>query len=377
MKGLPIIIAALSSLVGTCQKFKSNSREEIFEKCNLQRYQDTPNDDRDSNGNDTKIGLAIHVYRFLGIEDTEESMDIIGNAIVTVNVPCLKNIYQNVSWPKHKKKLSHENAENYWRPNLIHANSLGSNSLESDSFEKHFVMDMENGFLHYSFWGRFRSFCNLDLKLFPFDKQTCPLVFVFYDAFILQLGEIRVYRSHEAMRQNANWMQLDQVDSLQQLTNLNIDTSDFNKTGRVIIWMSYKRLSNYYIVNLILPSIVLCILELASFLIPADSSDRCTFAATIMLSLFLLHSQTLSYLPQTPKPLLAAYYIILEIAFATTCTIYSAAMLYLITNVPKMKQNLRKTEPLWKIVDKISASFALFSLFLINITTAALFDLVF
>ena len=134
----------------------------------------------------------------------------------------------------------------------------------------------------------------------------------------------------------------------------------------IAVVLEFQRISYYYVVNLFVPGFILCLLLLASFFINAETAERSTFAATIMLSMFLLHSQTLSYLPKTPQPLVAATYVLCEIGFATFITIYSAIFHFFIQNFKSLKKMKIKTFKLTILIDLIAFIFSFF--FLLTLT---------
>ena len=135
--------------------------------------------------------------------------------------------------------------------------------------------------------------------------------------------------------------------------------------------MEFQRKPQYFILNLFLPAIILTILEITSFCIPANEVERASFSATVMLAMFLLHSQTLSYLPTSPNPILASYYAIIVIAFGMTCTVYSSFLYYLVKYHEKaMHKKLKintKTFYSYQIIDVICSCCLTFLAIAVNV----------
>ena len=89
------------------------------------------------------------------------------------------------------------------------------------------------------------------------------------------------------------------------------------------VTFKFQRRPTFYTWNLFCPGILLTILELNSFSISPDSADRTSYAVTVMVAMFIVHSQILSYLPKSPEPILAANYVMAEMIIGTCCTVYS------------------------------------------------------
>ena len=91
----------------------------------------------------------------------------------------------------------------------------------------------------------------------------------------------------------------------------------------------FSRKSEYYVINIIIPIILMMTLEHAALLIPI-SSERCSFLLTILLSIFIIQSvvdETISHLSETPR---LAYLLLGFTVSSTVLCLYSIAMLMLI-----------------------------------------------
>ena len=116
----------------------------------------------------------------------------------------------------------------------------------------------------------------------------------------------------------------------------------------------FKRRSQYFILNLFGPVILLTLLEFFAFLIPPDTIERTMYSATIMLAMFVLHDQILSYLPQTPQQIVVANYVMMVMSFGTFCTFYAALMFWTISKSKSLHQTLSKWNfQLFNIIDSV------------------------
>uniref|UniRef100_A0A3B3QSA8 5-hydroxytryptamine (serotonin) receptor 3A n=1 Tax=Paramormyrops kingsleyae TaxID=1676925 RepID=A0A3B3QSA8_9TELE len=126
------------------------------------------------------------------------------------------------------------------------------------------------------------SSCNLDIYTFPFDVQNCSLTFNSYT----HLGERHTgYISHNRVSQYMLVL-------------------EFGSSLSVQIVM--RRRPTMYVVNLLIPSCFLMIVDLLSFLLPPEAVDRATFKMTIILgyTVFLLIMNDLLPITGNRLPLL-------------------------------------------------------------------------
>ena len=116
----------------------------------------------------------------------------------------------------------------------------------------------------------------------------------------------------------------------------------------------FKRRSQYFLLNIFGPVILLTLLEFFAFLIPPDAIERILYAATIMLAMFVLHNQILTYLPQTPQPIVVAYYVIMVMIFGTFCTFYAAFIFWIISISDVLHNTVTKWNfKLYNVIDSI------------------------
>ena len=95
---------------------------------------------------------------------------------------------------------------------------------------------------------------------------------------------------------------------------------------------TFKRNHIYYLLNVITPGILLSVLLLASFFISPKTADRISYSATIMLSMFVVQSTTLSYLPVTAEPTLIVMYTFGECVFGAVCTLHAGVLCWFCSN---------------------------------------------
>ena len=188
-------------------------------------------------------------------------------------------------------------------------------------------------------------FFNLKTKI----RQNCSIQLFIYQGYpFVEVVGMQVMNDSGWLSDNSNWEYFD------------YSTVSFDGHGAgayYYYWFRLKRRYQYFIINLFLPGYILVALQVSVFLIPPDAPDRSAFAATIMLAMFVLHSQILSYLPQTPRPIVAAYTAIACIIYGTVCTIYSGVICQL-SSWKGMQRKISicgcKKMPYYHVIDKLA-----------------------
>ena len=335
------------------------------------------------------VTVYMQAIRLMEINDIDESFTITGVLTVIWNDSCSDKILNDEAkfkWPQMSKDQGQFltlNPTRFWRPDFVHFNSVTQVSLLSDSFTRRMIIGKNGESVEY-LYGKYESSCNLQFWSFPFDRyqlnisfqysfskmnfhsQTCSMEFrLFSDIQFLHFNHFDIAIAEAFIPDNSNWILEEKMASINE-TQFSIS---FN--------FQFRRKSRYFVVNLFCPGLILTFLEMASFLIPPDVPDRPAFTATIMLAMFLLHSQILSYLPKTSTPILASYYVLGVIFFAMICTIYAAVICFM-ANTKKFIVHKQIAQSKWNIlelVELIAFMSASLIIFIFNFSCAYLIGL--
>ena len=139
-----------------------------------------------------------------------------------------------------------------------------------------------------------------------------------------------------------------------------------DKSSGVLYSFQFKRKSFYFALNLFGPVILLTVLQFSTFLIPPNSIERVSYSATVMLAMFVLHDQILSYLPVSPNQISVSLYLMAVMGFGTFTTFYSA----LIGSLIPQSKYLNKRISIFKIKLFTLIDCSVFTLLFIFIATA-------
>ncbi|KAL3868221.1 hypothetical protein ACJMK2_041052 [Sinanodonta woodiana] len=202
--------------------------------------------------------------------------------------------------------------DNVWKPDISLQNGiselkeLGSSSL--------FVYVWNDGSVSWYPIGIFESTCGIDITYFPFDIQTCTLKFV---AWSYTKDEVNVMEGTKGIimdqyEQNSEWSILDtSVNTLQESTD-----------AAVVFSIKLKRKPLFFLLNVILPVILLSLLNVCIFVLPAESGEKGSFSVTVFLALAVFLTIVTAILPQnSEKVSYLGIYLVLMAGFSTMIVI--------------------------------------------------------
>ena len=362
-----------------------NALAKIFKNCYIHSAVTAPNI---FNGDHIGIRLVLLFDRFVGIDDINESFEILGSLITTIPYACLAELYNTDQWPKELSwfPMGTFDANAFWAPKLLHRNSL------SETFEigginaiNHVEVSLKNGHINLFTFGRFKSYCNFDFRKFPFDIQTCRISLIclscrdmknFYNISKAKVIENPITAiMNDVVPSNSIWKIVPYGRGVDGNERDLLAKTEINAIDVVSFVFTFERNAEYFVLNLFAPGFILTILQLTSFLLPIDSPDRATYSVTIMLAVFVLKSEAMTYLPMTPKLIYMNYYILGEIVYASLCATYSAFICWACTKNPSfIKPGQYKGGTLFSnfspigLVDLVAFILAILSLLFLNIS---------
>lgn len=151
----------------------------------------------------------------------------------------------------------------------------------------------------------FESACASTITYFPFDLQNCDLHFTAW-SYTNKEVEINYGKAGIQMEEyipNSSWEIYDTAA---------YEASDID--AGVVYRMKLKRKPRFYVMNIILPVILLSFLNASSFLIPVTSGERAGYSISVFLSLTVFLTIISSLLPKNSEntSLLAVYIMLIS-----------------------------------------------------------------
>uniref|UniRef100_A0A3B5L0Q9 Uncharacterized protein n=1 Tax=Xiphophorus couchianus TaxID=32473 RepID=A0A3B5L0Q9_9TELE len=187
--------------------------------------------------------------------------------------------------------------EKFWIPDIVINEFMEENKAPSVPY----LYLYNDGKIKDTFPVRVVSSCNLNIYTFPFDIQNCSLTFNSYVYYVFLGRDPKTITelSKNVMTTMGEWELVD--ITAQKLVN---NDDMFSVQVRV------RRRATMYVVNLLLPSCFLITLDLFSFLLPAESTDRSSFKMTLILgyTVFLLIMNDLLPVTGNTIPLINVFF---------------------------------------------------------------------
>ncbi|XP_067086106.1 5-hydroxytryptamine receptor 3A-like [Osmerus mordax] len=158
---------------------------------------------------------------------------------------------------------------------------------------------------------RLVSACNLEIFSFPFDIQNCSFTF---GSYMHTTQDVRVSPALTFEEMSGNSKRYLEASGEWELVTIVGDTSilkfGIDEWDIITFWVVIKRSPLLYVVNLLIPSSFLMLIDILSFYLPPHSVDRASFKMTLILgyTVFLLIMNDL--LPSTANgtPIIGVYF---------------------------------------------------------------------
>jgi hypothetical protein len=207
-----------------------------------------------------------------------------------------------------------------WRPSLYSVGSVDKFTEIGDASFK-----IRYTYMGEATWqpgGIMKSACSADIRFYPFDIQSCQISF---SAFGYTDNEIQLltplsYVNQGFFDKNGEW----------KIINT---TSYFNwnsVNSFITFGFTLERQPTFFIVNILIPILLLGALNELVFLLPAASGERMSFAITTLLSYTVFMTMLSDTMPQTAEPMsFLSYYVMLMMFHSTFIAMATIAVLRL------------------------------------------------
>ncbi|XP_065071937.1 neuronal acetylcholine receptor subunit alpha-10-like [Rhopilema esculentum] len=219
-----------------------------------------------------------------------------------------------------------------WKPDMALYNNAKENFqlLSVEAQEKIIVTHSGNCFWAIPFV--FRTICQLNVKYFPFDEQSCQFEIgswaytgdVFNISYKNPQGDLSQYS------ENSAWKVL-KIDVAHKIGYYQCCPEPFPS---IIYTMQLRRRSRHYIYKIFIPTLLIALLAIFSFFLPSSSGERVTLLSTnfVSLAFFIMSLSTLVPPTSEVTPLIEIY---LTAVFIEIC---AALILRCFIDIFKRKQ---------------------------------------
>lgn len=204
-----------------------------------------------------------------------------------------------------------------WKPDISLQNGFKKLDELGSSFIK--VIISSDGELRWSPFEIFETKCDIDIQKFPFDEQTCSIVFVVWSYSKLDVNITKGSKgiNFYNFKRNGEW----EVVSTSSRVDMSSET-------RVMFSLTVRRIPTFYLINVIAPVVLLAILNVFTYMLPVDCGEKMSYSITVFLSFAVFLSIVSSTLPKTSGSILA-YYLIFQLGMGTIVVMVTAVELRL------------------------------------------------
>lgn len=254
------------------------------------------------------VGLGLTLTQILDVDEK--------NQVLTTNV-WLETEWEDekLSWDPEEYGLNNTRipCQMIWLPDVLLYNSADD---YTSGYMPSLAMVYSTGRV---FWGpvvRFRSSCRIDITYFPFDDQVCRLKLGSWAYNGLQVDVMNRSNTIDLTNfvDNGEW----ELVSVKVRRNVVYYACCPEPFPDVTFYVHLRRRIKYYLMNLIIPCIILSILCLAGFLLPPESGEKVTLGLSVLLTLTVFMLMVADKMPQTSESI-SIIGIYLLVVLSTSC----------------------------------------------------------
>ncbi|KAK2145502.1 hypothetical protein LSH36_677g02004 [Paralvinella palmiformis] len=166
-------------------------------------------------------------------------------------------------------------------------------------FERIRVLLNHDGMLHWEPGGIFRTTCDIDITYFPFDMQHCPLLIGAYSYYSNKMN-ITNGSSHmitHDFRLNGEW----HVYGTTAAWAITILDPCCMQDGyaHVVFGLHLRRRSKFYVMNIVLPCLMLSVLIMIGFYLPPDAGEKISLGISVLLAFTVFLLMIADNIPRT------------------------------------------------------------------------------
>ncbi|XP_067660536.1 neuronal acetylcholine receptor subunit beta-3-like [Haliotis asinina] len=194
-----------------------------------------------------------------------------------------------------------------WLPIIALDNSV-NNIIEKSFRDNFYVLVSHTGRMSWEPAGVFRTSCEMDITLYPFDRQTCTMYFSTWD-YTVDLVNL-TYASPEVNRdayiENGEWEILSSKVAEDRFAYL---TSPEEVYPEVAVTIHIRRKSTYYFINILIPCLMMSCMVLMVFYLPPDSGEKVSLGVTVLLAFSVFQLMIAEDMPTSSSamPILEVY----------------------------------------------------------------------
>ncbi|XP_063723693.1 acetylcholine receptor subunit beta-like 2 isoform X2 [Symsagittifera roscoffensis] len=238
---------------------------------------------------------------------------------------------EKVSWDPSKyegrKRVDFTEKSDMWMPDVVFYNQIDGAPLTKELMAPYRLYNTGETYFSQSIRSSF--LCPLDASYFPFDEHVCSLKF---GPWTYNTEECDV----EGIRLTMNFLLPNTVWEVLNLSSKHVceDYGDgIGNFSAIIYSIRVRRRSQFYVANIIIPSVAISYLTVFNFIIPCEAGEKISYGVTIFLSQTVNLMLVSELMPRGGKsvPILGQY-LLTSIIFIVLCLLTTIEIISIYAN---------------------------------------------
>ncbi|RUS87381.1 hypothetical protein EGW08_004835 [Elysia chlorotica] len=239
-------------------------------------------------GEATYLFVALHL---LSIQDLDERSQVLETSIILEAVWLDSWLSWNQSQFGNVSEFLYPQSK-IWLPDVIIENSV--ESQKELGYKTNMVRVDSDGWIHWKPSQVIKTSCDIDVTYYPFDTQTCSII---VSTWMSTQDEIDI-----DPQAASTGLILDKYSSsgTWELVSNSLETlANERNLTRVQFKLKLKRLTRFYVLNIILPVLFLSFTASLVFFLPADAGEKIGMGITVLLAYAVYLTIIADNMPQT------------------------------------------------------------------------------
>ncbi|KAE9552233.1 hypothetical protein FO519_004542 [Halicephalobus sp. NKZ332] len=158
----------------------------------------------------------------------------------------------------------------------------------------------------------YKSSCRIDVEFFPFDQQTCTLLF---GSWTYDSEEVKL-----KWYMNKRWVELEDYSYSGTWDIIDVPGQLIDKQSKIEFHIVIRRKTLFYTVILIIPTVLMAFLSIMVFYLPAECCEKVTLGISILLALVVFLLLVSKILPPSSDsiPLMAKFLLLIFVLNVVT-----------------------------------------------------------
>jgi len=250
-----------------------------------------------------QVSLQMTLYNIVDLDEKEQT--------ITTNCEVITRWHDVfLAWnPEEYGNVTHSRLpwDSVWSPDVILHNPAGDG--EQGKELRTLIQIDYQGNVTLLTQSMYMSKCKIDVTYYPFDTQRCELTFASWTDAVSRINlTIGNQVDKEEMRNGYSPSGIFKLEDFWAERSERNDACCEEPFADITYYIQIRRIPTFFIWNYIAPSVLINILALLTFVMPAETGEKVTLAISTMLSLTVFLMSVDGGIPRTEEIPIISYY---------------------------------------------------------------------